>query len=59
MATKCFCDRCGESIEGSFGKKSIKIKKHRELYGQEWDEYRTYDLCANCLNQVERFIREE
>lgn len=58
MATKYFCDRCGKPINGDFGVKAVKIKFRREVGGQEWDEYRFYDLCADCIIQVKKFIRE-
>lgn len=59
MATKCFCDRCGKLVDGSFGVEVVKIKKRPEAYSPNWNEYGTYDLCVSCLNQVERFIREK
>ena len=59
MATKCFCDRCGMPISNLFNMKVLKIKRHFERGGEIWDDYQSYDLCSNCLKNVEEFLQKK
>ena len=58
MATKCFCDRCGIPISDCFNTKVLKIKRHFECGGEIWDDFKSYDLCSDCLKKMDEFLQE-